>query len=119
MMSAKAKSLSVAPPRIRRQMIGSSVMKVVASERLIVSHSETLAIVGERRPPHQRDVLADAVEDDDRVVDRVAEHGQHRGHGVDRDLLPDQRVDPDGDGYVVQHREIAGIANLKSNLIAM
>ena len=32
-------------------MIGSSVMKVVASERLIVSHSETLAIVanGDRR----------------------------------------------------------------------
>src|SRR5579859_3508601 len=29
----------------------------------------------ERRAPHQRDVLADAVEDDDRVVDRVAEHG--------------------------------------------
>ena len=50
-MSAKAKSLSVAPPRIKRQMIGSSVMNVVASERLIVSHSETLAIVanGERR----------------------------------------------------------------------
>ena len=38
-MSAKAKSLSVAPPRISRQMIGSSVMNVVASERLIVSHS--------------------------------------------------------------------------------
>ena len=30
---------------------------------------------GERRPAHQRDVLPDAVEDDDRVVDRVAEHG--------------------------------------------
>ena len=50
-ISAKAKSLSVAPPRISRQMIGSSVMNVVASERLIVSHSETLAIVanGDRR----------------------------------------------------------------------
>src|SRR5256886_1821303 len=44
-MSAKAKSLSVWPPRIRRQMIGSSVMNVVASERLTVSHSETFAMV--------------------------------------------------------------------------
>ena len=38
-MSAKAKSFSVAPPRISRQTIGSSVMNVVASDRLIVSHS--------------------------------------------------------------------------------
>src|SRR6185437_15024934 len=30
---------------------------------------------GERLLAHQRDVLANAVEDDDRVVDRVAEHG--------------------------------------------
>ena len=44
-MSANAKSFSVEPPRIERQMIGSSVMNVVASERRIVSHSETLAIV--------------------------------------------------------------------------
>ena len=69
-------------------MIGSSVMNVVASERLIVSHSETLAMVanGDRRI--ERDVLAHAVEDDDRVVDRVAEHRQDGGDGGDRDLLP-------------------------------
>ena len=72
-MSAKAKSLSVAPPRMYRQMIGSSVMKVVASERRIVSQTETLAIGRERRAAHERHVLADAVEDDDRVVDRVPE----------------------------------------------
>ena len=50
-ISAKAKSLSVCPPRMSRQMIGSSVMNVVASERLIVSHSETSAMVanGDRR----------------------------------------------------------------------
>src|SRR5581483_269371 len=35
----------------------------------------------ERRSPHDRNVLAYAVEDDDRVVDRVAEHGQNRGDG--------------------------------------
>ena len=41
----------------------------------------------ERRPAHERHVLADAVEDDDRVVDRVAEHRQHGGDRRDRDLL--------------------------------
>ena len=72
-MSANAKSLSVAPPRISRETIGSSVMIVVASERRIVSHSEMFAIVA-NGGAHERDVLADAVENDDRVVDRVAEH---------------------------------------------
>ena len=59
-------------------------MNVVASERRSVSQTETFAIVRERRPRHQRDVLAHAVEDDDRVVDRVAEDGQHRGDGRGR-----------------------------------
>ena len=50
-ISAKAKSFSVAPPKTSSEKIGSSVMKVVASERRIVSQSETFAIVanGARR----------------------------------------------------------------------
>src|SRR5262249_17257010 len=67
----------------------------------------------ERRAPHQRDVLAYAVEDDDRVVDRVAEHGEDGRHGGDGDLLPDEGIDPDGDGYVVQHREDHGPGELE------
>ncbi len=47
--SAKAKSLSVAPPKSSRLTIGRSVMNVVASDRRIVSQSEMFAIVGERR----------------------------------------------------------------------
>ena len=43
--SANAKSLSVAPPKKYSDSTGSSVMIVVASERRIVSHSETFAIV--------------------------------------------------------------------------
>ena len=43
--SAKAKSLSVAPPKKSSEATGSSVMNVVARERLIVSQSETFAIV--------------------------------------------------------------------------
>ena len=45
MSSANAKSFSVAPPKMSSDATGSSVMNVVASERLIVSHSETFAIV--------------------------------------------------------------------------
>ena len=77
--SANAKSFSVAPPKRNSAPTGSSVMNVVASERRIVSHSDTFDDRRERRAPHDRDVLADAVEDDDRVVDRVSEHGQDRG----------------------------------------
>ena len=43
--SAKAKSFSVSPPKSSRLAIGSSVMNVVASERRIVSQSDTFAIV--------------------------------------------------------------------------
>ena len=104
-MSAKAKSLSVGPPKISSATIGSSVMNVVASDRRIVSHSETFDDRRERLTPHQRHVLAHAVEDDDRVVDRVPEYGEHRGYGRDRHLLERERVDADGDDDVVQHRE--------------
>ena len=44
MKSANAKSFSVAPPKMSSETIGSSVMKVVASERGIVSHSDTFVI---------------------------------------------------------------------------
>ena len=43
--SAKAKSFSVVPPKKKSEPTGSSVMNVVASERRIVSQSETFAIV--------------------------------------------------------------------------
>ena len=43
--SANAKSFSVSPPKKYSAEIGSSVMNVVASERGIVSHSDTFASV--------------------------------------------------------------------------
>ena len=43
--SANAKSCSVEPPKKNSAPTGSSVMNVVASERRIVSHSDTFAIV--------------------------------------------------------------------------
>ena len=104
-ISANAKSLSVAPPKKSSAATGSSVMNVVASERRIVSHSETFAIVANdaRRISGMFSLIA--VEDDDRVVDRVAEHGEDRGDRRGRHLASRQRVDADSDQDVVQHRE--------------
>ena len=50
-ISANAKSFSVAPPNRNSETTGSNVMKDVASDRLIVSHSDTFVIVAndERR----------------------------------------------------------------------
>ena len=45
MKSANAKSFSVAPPNSSSAPTGRSVMNVVASERRMVSQSETFAIV--------------------------------------------------------------------------
>ena len=42
--SANAKSYSVSPPKMSSDRIGNSVMNVVASERRIVSQSETFVI---------------------------------------------------------------------------
>ena len=50
-------------------------------------------------------VLADLVEDDDRVVEREAEDGQDAGHGRRRDLEAGQRVDADRDHQVVGQRD--------------
>src|ERR671910_672513 len=58
----------------------------------------------DRGSPHDRQVLAHAVEDDDRVVDRVADDGQECGHGGRAHLPTRERVDPEGDQAVVDDR---------------
>ena len=56
-----------------------------------------------------RPVLPDAVEDDDRVVHREADDGQHRGdeQAVDLDVeeRPEDREDPEDDDHVVEQRD--------------
>ena len=75
-MIANAKSCSVAPPKMNSATIGSSVITEVTIDRRSTSQTETFAIVADARARHQAQVLAHAVEDDDRVVDRVAEDGE-------------------------------------------
>ena len=73
---------------------------------------------GERLAGVARLVLADAVEDDDRVVDAEADDGQHRGHeqGVDLDVeeRAEDREDADDDDDVVEQRDERGHAELHS-----
>ena len=80
-MIANAKSCSVAPPKMNSATIGSSVITEVTIDRRSTSQTETFDDRRDARARHQPHVLADAVEDDDRVVDRVAEDRQHRGDG--------------------------------------
>ena len=51
------------------------------------------------------DGLADSVEHDDRVVDRVAADGEDRADGDERELASKERECADGDDHVVQQRD--------------
>ena len=68
--------------------------------------------LGERLAGVAGTVLADPVEDDDRVVDAEADDGQHRGHeqGVDLDVeeRPEDRERADDDDDVVDERDERG-----------
>ena len=57
-------------------------------------------------------VLAHLVEDDDRVVERVAEDREEADHRRRRDLEPEERVDADGDDEVVEQRDETGDSHL-------
>ena len=91
-------------------------MKLVLIDRPNVCRIEWLTISVERLAGVAGPVLADPVEDDDRVVDAEADDGQHRGHeqGVDLDAeeRPEDREDPDDDDHVVEQRDERGHAEL-------
>ena len=56
-------------------------------------------------PAAQLARLADAVEDHDRVVDRIAQHRQQRGDARHGQLAAEQAVDAQGDQHVVQQAD--------------
>ena len=68
--------------------------------------------------PAWRAVLADPVEDDDRVVDAEADDGQHRGHEQGVDLDVEERAEDgehaDDDDDVVEQRDERRDAQLRS-----
>ena len=112
MNRAKAKSLSVAPPKIEQRddrQQRDERRRERPRDRLPQRDVRDLP---ERAALHQRDVLPDPVEDDDRVVDRVPEHRQDRGDRRGRHLPPEQRVDPDRDQDVVDQRHDRGHGEL-------
>ena len=102
---ANAKSFSVSPPKRYSTATGISVVSEVMIDRVSVSWTERLTICAVGRAAHQRDVLPDAVEHDDHVVERIAQDGQQRRDGGARDLPPGDRVDGERQPDVVDHRE--------------
>jgi len=77
------------------------------TERVIVCRIDVLTIRVERLAVHQLHVLADPVEDDDRIHHRVADDRQDRGQeGVVHPLSGD-RVDPDHGQRVAHQRDHA------------
>jgi hypothetical protein len=65
-------------------------------ERLLISSTAALA--------HLAEVLANAVEDDDGVVQRVADDGEHGGEHGQVELDLEDREDADGEEHVVDQR---------------
>ncbi len=65
--------------------------------RLMISRERAAAVLAE--------ILADAVVDDDGVVHRVADDGEHGGDRRERDLLVEDDEDADDDHRVVDARD--------------
>ena len=103
--SAKAKSFSVSPPNRNSASTGSSVQKLVASERDDHLAHRAVDDLRERRARHARHVLADPVEHDDRVVEREAQDGEQRRDRRRRHLPADEGVDARRDQEVVHQRD--------------
>ena len=75
-----------------------------ATERLRGADVDDLA---QRLAAMTAEVLADAVVDDDRVVDRVADDREQRGDRRERDFLAHEDVDAERDERVVDERDDA------------
>src|SRR5690606_3082026 len=56
-------------------------------------------------PPRRLQILADPIEDNDRVVQRVTQDRQHGGDGRQRNLEPEDRQDPERDEHIVSGRD--------------
>ena len=69
-----------------------TTVRLVVIDRPNVCRIEWLTICVERLAGVAGPVLADPVEDDDRVVDAEADDGQHRGHEQGVDLDPEERA---------------------------
>ena len=97
-----------APPNRAERSSVMTTVRLVMIERPSVCRIEWLTIAPNGSPAWRDPVLADAVEDHDRVVDAEADDGQHRGHeqGVDleRGRSAQDRERADDDDHVVEQR---------------
>ena len=80
------------PPKRKSASSVTTIVSEVVMLRPIVCMRLWLTISSNGSPDVALPVLADAVEDDDRVVDGEADDGQHRGHEERVDLEVDERA---------------------------
>jgi hypothetical protein len=88
------------PPNRYNDSTATSVVPDVMSVRPSVSVTAPLTAAS-IVPPHRLQPLADAVEDHDRVVDRVARHREQSGDHVEVEVVSGQAQHRDGDDEVV------------------
>ena len=74
------------PAKSSSASVAANTVACVSTERGSVSLIERLSVVVQRLLALLLQVLAHAIEDDDRVVERVADHGEDRGDDGERDL---------------------------------
>ena len=104
-ISAKAKSCSVSPPKKYRR---EHRQQRAEAGRQRAHHDlghRAVDDLREGRARHARDVLAHAVEHDDRVVEREAQDGEQRRDRRRRHLPAGEGVDAARDQEVVQQRD--------------
>ena len=89
----------------QREHRQASCRRLVASERTMTSRHRAVDDLRERGARHPRDVLPDAVEHDDRVVEREAQDGEQRRDRRRRHLPAGEGVDARRDQDVVHQRD--------------
>ena len=102
--SAIAKSVSESPPRTASAPRMNIAPRPVFTVRGMVCRIAEFTDLREAQPALRAPQLAHPVEHDDRVVDRVADHGEQRGEEDAVDRLAEPGEDADQHEHVVRHR---------------
>ena len=100
-----ANPCSTSPPKKNSASAVRSAVPDVMTVRPSVWLTETLITLSSESRRIDAQVLADPVEDDDRVVGRIAGHRQYRGDDVQRHVVAEERQERERDEQVVHGRD--------------
>ena len=100
----KANPRSTSPPNRYSDSTARNVVPAVMTVRPSVWLTALLTTCSSGVLPHRPEVLAHAVEHDNRVVDRIAGDGQNRRHDVEGQLVAEEAQERHGHQDVVERR---------------